>query len=48
MQRFDFQLIASYVDNIAAEIGAGDRTTPLRLAATELEEMRGFGERSVP
>jgi homoserine O-acetyltransferase len=36
------QLIASYMDNIAAEIGAGDRATPLVLAATELEEMKSF------
>jgi homoserine O-acetyltransferase len=42
------QLIASYVDNIAAEIGAGSRATPLTLAASELEEMRGYarGERT--
>src|ERR1043165_5624672 len=39
------QLIAAYVDNIAAEIGAGARRTPLALAATELEEMRGFRAR---
>jgi homoserine O-acetyltransferase len=36
------QLIASYMDNIAAEIGAGNRATPLVLAATELEEMKSF------
>ena len=36
------QLIAAYVDNIAAEIGAGDGATPLTLAASELEEMKSY------
>jgi len=36
------QLIAAYVDNIATEIGAGPRRTPLRLAAAELEEMKAY------
>jgi homoserine O-acetyltransferase len=36
------QLVAAYVDNIAHEIGAGARRTPLALATTELEEMRGY------
>ncbi|MGZ5102063.1 MAG: hypothetical protein ACXWGX_15970, partial [Usitatibacter sp.] len=36
------QLIAAYADNIAAEIGAGPRRTPLKLETSELEEMRGF------
>jgi homoserine O-acetyltransferase len=36
------ELIAAYVDNIAAEIGAGERRTPLALGATELEEMKGY------
>ena len=36
------QLIAAYVDNIAVEIGAGARRTPLALAATELEEMKAY------
>ena len=36
------QLVAAYVDNIASEIGAGARRTPLSLEATELEEMRGY------
>jgi homoserine O-acetyltransferase len=36
------QLIAAYVDNIAAQIGAGPRGTPLRLATAELEEMRAY------
>jgi homoserine O-acetyltransferase len=35
-------LIAAYMDNIAAEIGAGPRRTPLVLAATELEEMKSY------
>jgi homoserine O-acetyltransferase/O-succinyltransferase len=36
------ELIAAYADNIAAEIGAGPRRTPLAHAAAQLEEMRGF------
>ncbi|HET7728811.1 MAG TPA: homoserine O-acetyltransferase [Usitatibacter sp.] len=36
------QLIAAYMDNVASEIGAGPRHTPLTLATTELEEMRGY------
>jgi len=36
------ELIAAYIDNIATEIGAGARRTALRLAATELEEMRAY------
>jgi homoserine O-acetyltransferase len=36
------QLIAAYVDDIATEIGAGARPTPLRLVATELEEMKAY------
>jgi len=36
------ELVAAYVDNIASEIGAGARRTPLALAATELAEMSGF------
>ena len=36
------QLVAAYVDNIAAEIGAGPRRSELGLAATELEEMKGY------
>src|SRR6059058_1243038 len=39
-------LIAAYVDNIAGEIGAGERRTPLALGATELEEMKGYGGRA--
>jgi homoserine O-acetyltransferase len=40
-------LIAAYVDNIAGEIGAGSRRTPLALGAAELEEMKGYaGERA--
>lgn len=37
------QLVAAYMDNVALEVGAGERRTPLPLAATELEEMRGYG-----
>ena len=40
------QLVAAYVDNIAAEIGAGARRTPLSFDAAELEEMRGFSGKS--
>jgi homoserine O-acetyltransferase len=36
------QLIAAYVDDMAAEIDAGPRRTPLRLAAAELEEMKAY------
>ena len=36
------ELVAAYFDNIAAEIRAGARRTPLVLGGTELEEMRGF------
>jgi homoserine O-acetyltransferase len=36
------QLIAAYMDNIAAEIGAGNRQTALQLVASELAEMRGY------
>lgn len=40
------QLVAAYVDNIASEIGAGARRTPLAFGGTELEELSGFrGER---
>ena len=36
------ELVAAYFDNVAAEIGAGARRTPLALGGAELEEMRGF------
>jgi len=36
------QLIAAYMDTVATGIGAGPRRTPLVLAETELEEMRGY------
>src|SRR5438876_5005381 len=36
------ELVAAYVDNIAAEVGAGERRTPLSFDAAELEEMREF------
>jgi homoserine O-acetyltransferase len=36
------QLVGAYFDNIAAEIGAGNRLEPLVLATTELEEMKGY------
>ena len=40
--RYYHGLVAAYVDNIASEIGAGARPTPLALGGAELEEMRGF------
>ena len=36
------ELVAAYVDNIAAEVGAGERRTPLSFDDAELEEMREF------
>jgi homoserine O-acetyltransferase len=36
------QLVAAYVDNIAAEIRAGARREPLQPAQGELEEMRAY------
>jgi homoserine O-acetyltransferase len=36
------RLVAAYFDNIAREIGAPERSRPLVLAATELEEMKGY------
>jgi homoserine O-acetyltransferase len=36
------RLMAAYADNIAEEIGAGERRVPLNLGGTELEEMRGY------
>jgi homoserine O-acetyltransferase len=38
------QLVAAYVDNIAAGIGAASRAVPLALAASELEEMAGYAD----
>ena len=40
------QLVAAYVDNIATEIGAGARPTPLAFEPSELEEMRGFSDKA--
>jgi homoserine O-acetyltransferase len=36
------QLVAAYMDNVASEIGAGERRTPLAATSTVLEEMRGY------
>ncbi len=36
------ELLAAYFDNVASEIGAGPRRTPLVLGGAELEEMRGL------
>jgi homoserine O-acetyltransferase len=38
------QLIAAYVDNVATEIGAGARASPLQIAKSEIEEMRGYAD----
>ena len=42
------QLVAAYMDNVALEVGAGQRRTPLVPAASELEEMRGYAGRPEP
>ncbi|MFZ3321767.1 MAG: homoserine O-acetyltransferase [Usitatibacter sp.] len=40
------RLLAAYADNIAEEIGAGERRLPFTVGGSELEEMRGYrGER---
>jgi homoserine O-acetyltransferase len=36
------ELVASYMDNVASEIGAGARRTPLAASSAVLEEMRGY------
>jgi len=36
------RLVAAYMDNVAEHVGAGKRRAPLALAASELEEMRGY------
>src|SRR5437763_2532135 len=36
------QLVASYMDNIASEIGAGPRRTPFTLSVTALGEMQAY------
>jgi len=36
------ELVASYMDNVASEIGAGPRRTPLAASSGVLEEMRGY------
>jgi homoserine O-acetyltransferase/O-succinyltransferase len=36
------ELVAAYMDNVAAEIGAGSRRAPLAASTTVLEEMRGY------
>jgi homoserine O-acetyltransferase/O-succinyltransferase len=36
------ELLAAYFDNVASQIGAGPRRTPLVLGGAELEEMRGL------
>jgi homoserine O-acetyltransferase len=36
------RVVAAYVDNMAAEIGAGARARPLAIGSAELEEMKGY------
>jgi homoserine O-acetyltransferase len=36
------RVLAAYVDNMAAEIGAGARARPLAIGSAELEEMKGY------
>jgi homoserine O-acetyltransferase len=36
------RVVAAYVDNMAAEIGAGVRARPLAIGSAELEEMKGY------
>ena len=36
------QLIAAYVDNIATEIGVGDRAAPLQIVKSQIEEMSAY------
>ncbi len=36
------RLVAAYMDNVAREVGAGERATALVLESAELEEMRGY------
>ena len=36
------ELVAAYFDNVASEIGAGPRRTPLSRGEAQLEEMRGY------
>ena len=38
-------LVAAYMDNVATEVGAGERRTTLVTSTGELEEMRGYGAR---
>src|SRR5439155_4212369 len=42
------QLVASYMDNVASEVGAGSRRTPLFVGRGELEELRGYDDRGKP
>jgi homoserine O-acetyltransferase/O-succinyltransferase len=36
------KLVAAYIDNVSAEIGAGKRRGPLIVGGAELEEMKGY------
>jgi homoserine O-acetyltransferase len=36
------RVVAAYMDNVAAEVGAGARTRPLVVGGAELEEMKGY------
>jgi homoserine O-acetyltransferase len=36
------RVVAAYMDNVAAQVGAGTRARPLVVGGTELEEMKGY------
>jgi len=40
------RVVAAYMDNVAAEVGAGGRTKPLVVGGAELEEMQGYTGRA--
>jgi homoserine O-acetyltransferase len=40
------RVVAAYMDNVAAEIGAGPRAGPVIVGGTELEEMKGYSGQS--
>ncbi len=42
------RVIAAYMDNVAAEVGAGARARPLVVGGTELEEMKGYASGAKP
>ncbi len=42
------RVVAAYMDNVAAEIGAKPRGGPLIVGSTEIEEMKGYSARGAP